>query len=352
MPRTGRVGQASFDADRTAESPPERPAPVSEIARRILDRAEPLEDRSRRGDGLLDDCHVFRGRTRARAAIDGRAASGDATLHSWAATCACNCSRILRCTSPRSRPSLGGQFSLSLRESSTFATWPASSARPGFWMPRKGSHFRRVILAKLPRVLIHVNQADVVRHGRYRPLVIDVKAEEIHAPRRAQRRTHAAASVDLRARRPAFPARRVRMGARKGEPAVRRARFGEDGRSKQFGEFDQFLNGIALENATAGQDRRVFRLGQDFGRALQFVERWPYEWVDRPWRSQIEIPDFPLNVDRNRKKYRAGGRRKGRLDRPADGQAASRPSLPLPWPTSSTGVRRGPCRTRGSVPRI
>ena len=67
------------------------------------------------------------------------------------------------------------------------------------------------------------------------------------------------------------------MRAGKGEPAVRRARFGEDGRSEQFGEFDQFLNGIALENAAAGQDRRVFGLGQDFGRTLQFVDGWPYE---------------------------------------------------------------------------
>ncbi len=95
------VRPREFDADAATEPPAERPTAMPEIAGRIVDRPQTLQGRSVVVTASSMTAPFF-GKTRASADIVASGVSGR-TFHSWAAL-ACNCWRILRWVSPRSRP--------------------------------------------------------------------------------------------------------------------------------------------------------------------------------------------------------------------------------------------------------
>ncbi len=57
-----------------------------------------------------------------------------------------------------------------------------------------------------------------------------------------------------------------------GKPAVRRARFGENGSTQKLCEFDQLVDRTRFDNAAAGENGRVFRRCQDGSRPFQLVD--------------------------------------------------------------------------------
>ena len=302
------VGPGQLHPQGAAQPPAQRPAAVGEVAGRVAQDAQPLQQVPVGGDRLLHHRGPRRQRPRQRRHQDRGGHRPP---------------RPLRLDLGQQGLALGGAEGGAAPDGGPRRGGPLGGQGVGqqgveLLQPAAGvadqADLDRVVLADLPRVAVQVDQPDVLgdRPGR---LAVDVEPQDVQPDGQDH--------VEV-GQRPADLGRPVgqdagveRVVGRHRQPAVRRRALGEDRRPQPLGDGRQGVRGPGLGDPAARQDRRPVGAGQEGGGPPQRLERRADAAVGDVGRGQVEpVGGLHLHVERQGEEDRAGRRRQGDLDRP------------------------------------